>query len=81
MGGVAYRAYKGVVYRLGRFYSLLRYVDGIDGFALEIPFLIFRWSMKDPAAGAIDETGLFTAGGESGEFPDAISVNSTEARR
>ncbi|MBI2856534.1 MAG: hypothetical protein HYX93_06790 [Chloroflexi bacterium] len=54
---------------------------GYDANGLEIPSLSFRWSMEDPQAGTITQTGLFTAGASPGSYDGAIKVTAIEVGR
>ena len=38
------------------------------------------WAMSDLRAGSIEPTGLFTAGHEAGDYPDAITVTAVQKR-
>ena len=46
-----------------------------------LPDVFFRWSVADPAAGAMDSNGLFTAKGEIGEYLGAVQVEAMQRRR
>ena len=51
---------------------------GYDANGLEVPSLRFRWSVEDPEAGTISQTGVFTAGDSPGSYESAIKVTATE---
>jgi hypothetical protein len=46
-----------------------------------LPTVLFRWSVADPASGAIDRRGLFTASRQPGQYPGAIRVDAVQAAR
>lgn len=54
--------------------SLRLVAIGYDANGLEIPSLRLRWSVEDSEAGEIDQTGIFTAGSDPGEYPNAVKV-------
>ncbi|MBF8267712.1 MAG: uncharacterized protein HW388_1220 [Dehalococcoidia bacterium] len=49
-----------------------------DANGLEIPALYLRWSVEDPQAGSIDESGVFTAGAKAGRYENAVRVIAVE---
>lgn len=51
-----------------------------DGNGVVITDVTFRWSVVDAAAGTISRDGLFRAGSQPGEYPNAIRVQAVQRR-
>ena len=47
---------------------------GFDANGLQIPSLYVRWSVEEPQAGIIAESGVFIAGPNPGGYENAVKV-------
>lgn len=43
-----------------------------------VPNVQFRWNIRDPRAGSVDQLGFFTASDTHGQYPDAIIVTASQ---
>jgi hypothetical protein len=54
--------------------SIRLHANGYDANGLRIPTLHLRWSVENPQAGTITESGAFTAGANPGMYSDTVKL-------